>query len=235
LYLKLKKAGLGLNMHLIWFRGLSLVAAAAALTGCVQQTQNVQPVSTSVSAAAPGIEDLGFRGEFVRTGPTLACKTEASPALTVDVLARIGNQPCLHFGPYAVGMEVAKFEASIGRPTRVINAAGLENRVYARRRDSKVDLGSMSDPYLVAGIKNNRVVSLQMTGPPMAEPLDFQGVTTYSPVGDLIARIGPPVARRPVEQLANVQGELWTYGPERVSFEVIRNRIYSIRIALPGF
>lgn len=211
-----------------------LAIAPVALLGCAQPAPG-GGAPAGASSAEPEITDLGYRGEFMRAGPSLACAVPGAPGYTAEVAGRIGYQPCLHFGPHAIGMEIAKLEAALGKPARVLNISGLENRVYVRKRDAKVDLPNMSDPYLVAGVKNNRVVSLQMTGPPMAEPLEFVGVKTYSPASDLVARLGPPIAREPVAQLASVQGELWSYRPHPVSFEVIRNRIYSIRIALPGY
>lgn len=180
--------------------------------------------------AGPPVEpDSGLRGDYRKAGPALACEIAETAGVTRESLAKAGEQACLHIGPIALGMEIEAVEKLLGRPWQSQTRTNDEIRVYTLPAAATATSGEV--PYIVVGIRSNRVVSVQLTGVGTAKPIAFSSITLSTPIADLVERLGQPHRKSPVVELASVNGELWSYVPWPVSFEIVYGRVYSIRIS----
>jgi hypothetical protein len=176
--------------------------------------------------------DLGYRGEFVRSGGGFACKVGVEQNVRPEDVKRLSDQPCLFFGTLpkaaiaAIGMEAGPVLQAAGPASEMIPAAeGVAHHVYY--------LGSEQWPAVfIISVWKDRIGALQASG---AAPLPgkiFNGIELGMPVEEVRKRFGEPFS---VTNTGLPDTELWSYQPWTFSFEVSLGRVVSIRMDDPAF
>jgi hypothetical protein len=82
-------------------------------------------------------------------------------------------------------------------------------------------------PYLIVGAIEGIITSLQITGPPTTDAIQFNDIHLGDSISVVEEKIGPPSSTSLVEE---VGATLWAYDPYPISIEIISGRVFSIRI-----
>jgi len=185
-----------------------------------------------LGAEATPWTDLGYRGEFIRSGGAFACKVGVEQNVKpADIKSQLTEQPCLFLGSIknsgiAIGMEAAPVLQAAGPETQMLDAAeGVRHYVYA--------LGSEQFPaHFIISVWKDRIGALQVSGSEPLPGMIFNGIELGARVEQLRARFGEPFT---VTDAGVPDTELWSYQPWTFSFEVSLGKVVSIRMDDPAF
>ncbi len=161
-----------------------------------------------------------------RAGAGFACVAAApkgAPPGAVDP-DKLALQ-CMHMGPFAIGGEARTLASVLGPPHRTVpQAKGSDAMVwFLEQRDHY--------PYFVATVRNDRIATLQVTGPDPAKGYSFNHVNLGDSTATLTQYFGPAFR---LSKSDLPETDVWHYGPWPFSFEVKAGRVTSIRIVDPA-
>lgn len=182
------------------------VAALLFFTSIAQAQHDV-----TYQAPPPGVKE-----EFRYLGGALACvsekKTTPEEALS----------PCLHIGILFLGGTVENAEVTVGRPWRVLEAAGGgETRVYPLRG------GKDESPYLAITYEAGRIQAIQLSGDNTPDPYEFSSIKLGDADRHVKEILGPSSQSTAV---AENGATLLSYRPFPISVEVKAKKVISIKI-----
>jgi hypothetical protein len=176
-------------------------------------------------AAVPARSVELERGEWRRVGPSFACVVggpkDLPPSVTPDMLL----MACMHMGPFVIAGDARTLTSALGPPHHLMaqpNAPAAQ-MWFLEQKDHH--------PYLVATARNDRIASLQVTGPAPAKGYAFNHVNLGDSTETLTRYFGPAF-RIGKSDLPDT--DVWHYGPWPFSFEVNAGRVISIRIVDPA-
>lgn len=133
---------------------------------------------------------------------------------------------CLHIGDIWVGDGLAEVEGKLGIPFHVGDGGDQgQIRGYALKGTEELL------PYILLSVKENKVMSIQLTGTHTLSPYSFSGLALGDPAEKILGVLGRPY--KEISPVPEVEAELWDYFPLPVSIEVKDGRVYSIRIQDP--
>ncbi|MEM8556267.1 MAG: hypothetical protein AAGG50_00335 [Bacteroidota bacterium] len=78
-------------------------------------------------------------------------------------------------------------------------------------------------------MRQDTLVAIQLTGTGMHEGYDFSSIRLGDPASEVLRVLGTPTVTR---DAAAVSDEFWGYAPFPISFELIDDKVYSMRISL---
>lgn len=185
------------------------------------------PVSDPRSGGAAASQALsGLSGEWRRAGAGFACVVGPAgelprQALEPDLLAKA----CLHMGPFAIGGTASSLTLALGKPAHTL----------PQPQDSTAWVYFLDEPerspYLVATVRQDEIVALQVSGAASANAYGFNHVNLGDGAETLTGYFGPAIK---VEPSGSKDTELWSYAPWPFSFELTNGRVTSIRIVDPA-
>jgi hypothetical protein len=156
-----------------------LAAIALAVSLGMGPAQGQAAGAATGSPAGKIEKPTDLRGEWIRNGPGFACKVAPGQRLPHEWLKpEILSRACQHMGPFVVGQEAAALTTVLGAPHQTRPAPN-------GRADWMYFLGQREHyPYLVARIFNDRIVTLQVTGPSAAQgySISVQPPTRWSAI-----------------------------------------------------
>jgi hypothetical protein len=127
-------------------------------------------------------------------------------------------------GSLVIGDEASALSTVAPAPDRTLpHATGGTDMVYF------LD-GPERYPYLVATVRQDRIVALQITGPDAAKNFSFNNVGLGATIDVLTQYFGQPFGIEPSDLKDT---ELWSYDPWPFSFEITGGHVSSIRIVDP--
>jgi len=168
-----------------------------------------------------------LRGEWIRVGPSFACRVPARQSLPPETIKPdVLTRACLHMGPLVIGDEARSVKSVAGAPYRTLpQPKGATAAVYFLGRPEQY-------PYLVATTLQDRIVALQITGTFAWNDFNFNHIDLGAKTERVIEHFGPP---NHMEPSSIKDADLWVYRPRPFSFEVKDERVISIRIVDPAF
>jgi hypothetical protein len=132
---------------------------------------------------------------------------------------------CLRIGELRVGASYRAVRECDPRPWR---EARLEDGVTASAFLIESPPGTHA--YWVIGHRDEVIVSVQLTGNYPHPDHHFASIWLNDTEERVLSRLGP--ASR-VSEVREIGGLRWDYQPHPFSLELVRGRVYSIRVALP--
>ncbi|MBI5164965.1 MAG: hypothetical protein HY985_13820 [Magnetospirillum sp.] len=133
--------------------------------------------------------------------------------------------PCLKIGPVAIGASRTDIETLLGPPAKTVELDGdSDARVYfiAQRSDAQ--------PYFVVTYLKQRVVAVQLAGPPTEMPLTFSSVSLGDGAQQVIDVLGLP-ARRCVNP--DRGGDTWFYAQLPFALDLINGIVVGLKVTIP--
>jgi hypothetical protein len=174
------------------------------------------------TAEAQQKEDIGARGEFVRSGQAFACKVPAGQIAPENV-SKLTDQVCLHLGSLPIWADETVVEPLFGKPDRVLpQSNGSTVKVFFTRKQQGAS-------YFVITVQDHKIVAIQLSGKDPVAGYNFNQIQLGSSTDEVIAHLGNPLVTEPI---ADVPGSiLWSYRPWTFSLEITADHVTSIRIA----
>jgi hypothetical protein len=197
---------------------LGTVAVASLDAACAQAPDGAAGASAS----------LFKDGEWVRTGPTFACRAAAAGTIPQDKFDPEDlGRACLHMGPFRVGNPAQTLKSVLGEPHETLpQPKGVMAWLYFLDRPGQF-------PYFVGFVLQDRIVALQTSGvaPVPSKDYSFNHIDLGTDTDTLLKVFGPATHTQP----AGIKDtDLWTYGPWPFSFEVRAGHVTSIHITDPA-
>jgi hypothetical protein len=132
---------------------------------------------------------------------------------------------CLRIGPLRIGDPYQPFRKRSPKPYR---EAALDDGVIASAH--RILSTSDAHAYWVIGHRDDRIVSIQLTGNHSHPDLAFATIRLNDSEETVLARLGP---RRHITPVPAIGGILWDYRPFPISIEFVHGKVYSIKVAAP--
>lgn len=152
---------------------------------------------------------------FRYVGDQLVCKQD-SPAS--NYLA------CLRVGSVRIGDSYRNFrERHPGQRKELPPEGGVTASVHPAASDGRT--------YWVIGRRDDRIVSIQLTGSRSGPDLAFAALQLGDSEEKAMALLGP---RANISAVPEIGGLLWNYAPFPISIEFVDGKVYSIKIAEPA-
>jgi hypothetical protein len=174
----------------------------------------------------PLLNDLGYRGEFVRTGAALSCVVgKLGPKVKPEDAGKMGYQPCMFIGeidaPFVIGADAKFYLERIGMPDKATpDTAGSTSYVYPLAP-------GRTPPFMVLTVLNDRVAAFQISGQRGLNDFPLNQVTLGSPAAKVIERFGEPMQTKDMPDGKT----MWSYLPWPISFVIADDKVVSMRIA----
>jgi len=150
--------------------------------------------------------------EFYYAGGTNVC---------VSDVAGSSYNVCLNFGDISVNSSIAEIEQVLGKPFDYVEQGDRYYQLYLLQ---KLDDGSQ--PYFAAEIKNDQIISIQITGFGTKEHLSFSSISLGDYSSFVEQRLGKPKEIGYVDE----ETEHWAYTPFTFSLEIKNGYVYSIKL-----
>ena len=132
---------------------------------------------------------------------------------------------CLRMGPFRIGDSYSSVRDRYARP---LNVVALEDGVSA----SAFPIVTTPDThaYWVIGHRDDRIVSIQLTGNYSHPDLAFAAIRLSDTEEKVLAMLGP---RARITAAKDIGGLLWDFHPFPISIELVHGRVYSMKVAAP--
>ena len=194
-----------------------------------QLSRKSAPVASDREKPAAGTDATvtGLRGEWSRTGPSFVCRVTTQgklppEAINPDVLTKA----CLHIGPLGIGEAAESVKSALGQPHRKLQRPNdAAAWVYFLEQTEQ-------PPYLVATVRKDKIVALQVSGPMTSKDFTFNHIKLGDDTKALVSYFG---AAYKVAPSGEKDTDLWSYSPWPFSFEVKNDRVTSVRITDPEY
>jgi hypothetical protein len=132
---------------------------------------------------------------------------------------------CLHIGAIRIADSYDGIETRYGKPSQVIpQSKGREIKVFELK--SKI----IETTYLAITVGDNIVYAIQVEGATPDDPLAFSSISLGDSSRRLIELLGEPSKRKSVEESG---ATLWSYVPFPFSFEIVADKVNSMKIWKP--
>ena len=152
---------------------------------------------------------------FRYVGDQLVCKQDTP---TRNYLA------CLRVGPVRIGDSYRRFRERHPGPWQEL---APENGIAASAHPAATD----GKTYWVIGRRDDRIVSIQLTGNRSSPDLAFATLQLGDSEERAIALLGP---RANISAVPEIGGLIWNYAPFPISIEFVDGKVFSIKITEPG-
>lgn len=132
---------------------------------------------------------------------------------------------CLRIGSLRIGDPYRPVRERFPKPFR---ETALEGGVIASAH--RITDAPDAHAYWVIGHRDDRIVSIQLTGNYSHPDLAFATIRLNDSEEEVLARLGPRAQITPVREIG---GFLWDYRPFPISIEFVHGKVYSIKVAVP--
>lgn len=152
------------------------------------------------------------KNEFYYAGGTNVC---------VSDIAEDNYNACLNFGDISVNTSIAEIEQILGAPYDHVEQGGRFYKLYLLQQ-----LDDGSQPYFAAEIKNNEIISIQITGFGTKENLSFSSIS----LGDYFSFVEQKLGKPSEIGYIDEETKHWAYTPFTFSLEIKNGYVYSIKL-----
>ncbi len=209
------------------FNRLAALAALLALLAQPAAAIAAEQCRGPEGLAAPGPELPLVPNEFLRTGERgLGCVLPPDqPGQPPRPHATDPFQPCLRIGPVTIGDRLDAVETLLGPPAKITPLSNnVEARAYFIRQRSQ------PPPYFIVTALGQRVVAVQLFGPPAEMPLTFSSLALGDSPQRVLDVLGPPSRRGENRERGF---DTWYYPPFPIAVDMGAGHVVGLKVSVP--
>lgn len=192
------------------FRPGSINGRPVAAWAPVEYTWRIQGGQPPSAAAQNAVEAVPMN-TFRFVGGALICKSD-----TPDPAS------CLRIGGIKIGDSYQRIRGVQNPFKEVALADGVTASAYV------IGVHGNESAYWVIGHRDEKIVSIQLTGNFAHADYSFSTIRLADPEQKVREILGPRYA---VRDVAEVGGVVWDYAPFPITIEMVKGKVYSIRLA----